>query len=164
MPSLVGSEMCIRDRPRALRVATPWSLGLADSDTLEERRQPARLPSKIFYLDYGGLRMDRISEVAPAQVCWTLWRPTPPLQHPTGQLQPWPRARTPSQPRVAVTESENSACYIFLAPRSVDGILDFSMDPAFLATFRIDTDFNGDCSTDTFFLLLFRVKCCLHGF
>ena len=34
--------------PRALRVATPWSLGLLDSDILELRRQLARLPSKIF--------------------------------------------------------------------------------------------------------------------
>ena len=76
---------------RALLVVTPWSLGLLDSDTLELRRQLARLPSKIFYLDYGGLRMDRISEVAPVQVYWTLWRPTPPLQHPTGPLQLWPR-------------------------------------------------------------------------
>ena len=34
----------------------------------------ARLPSKMFFLDYGGLRMDSISEVAPVhQVCWTLW-------------------------------------------------------------------------------------------
>ena len=47
--------------PRALRVATPWSLGLLDSDTLELRRQLARLPSEISYLDYGGLRMDRSS-------------------------------------------------------------------------------------------------------
>ena len=59
--------------PHALRVATPWSLGLLDSDTLEMRRQLARLPSKIFYLDYGGIRMDRVLEVAPVQVvCWTL--------------------------------------------------------------------------------------------
>ena len=78
--------------PRALRVATPWSLGVLDLDALELRRQLVRLPSKIFYLDYGVLRVDRISEVAPVQVCWTLWRPTPPLQHPTGPLQLWPRA------------------------------------------------------------------------
>ena len=34
-------------RPRALRVATHWSLGLLDLDTLELRRPLARLPSKI---------------------------------------------------------------------------------------------------------------------
>ena len=63
--------------PRALRVATPWSLDLLDSDTLELRRQLARLQSKFFYLDYERLRMNGISEVAPMQeVCWTLWRPT----------------------------------------------------------------------------------------
>ena len=59
--------------PRALCVTTPWSLGLLDSDSLELRRQLARLASaKIFYLDYGGLRMDRISDMAPVQeVYWT---------------------------------------------------------------------------------------------
>ena len=31
--------------------------------------------------------------MAPAQkVCWKLCRPNPPLQHPTGPLQLWPRA------------------------------------------------------------------------
>ena len=78
--------------PRALRVGTPWSLGLLDSDTLELRRQLARLASKTFYLDYEGLRMESISEVAPVHVCWTLWRLPPPLQNPTGPLQLWPRA------------------------------------------------------------------------
>ena len=59
--------------PRALRVATPWSPGLLDSDTLELRRQLARLPSKIFYLDYGGLMMDRVKEMSPVpEVCLTL--------------------------------------------------------------------------------------------
>ena len=76
----------------ALATRSTWSLGLLDSDTVELRRQLARLPRKIFYLDYRGLRMDRISEVALVQVCWTLWRPTPPLQHLTGPLQLWPRA------------------------------------------------------------------------
>ena len=77
--------------PRALRVATPWSLGLLDSNALELPRQLARQPSKIFHLDYEGFRMNGISEVAPVQeVYWTRWRPTPPLQHPTGSLQLWP--------------------------------------------------------------------------
>ena len=62
-----------------------------------------------------------------------------------------PVARTPSQPRAAVTESKNSACGFFLAPRPVDGILYFSMKPVFLAAFRVDTDFNRDSSTDTVF-------------
>ena len=36
--------------------------------------QRVRLAGKIFHLDYGGLRTDRISEVAPVhKVCWTLW-------------------------------------------------------------------------------------------
>ena len=36
--------------------------------------QRAKLPSIIFYLDYGGLRMDRIMEVASEhKVCWTPW-------------------------------------------------------------------------------------------
>ena len=50
-----------------------------------------------------------------------------------------------------MTESENSVCDLFLAPRSVDGILDFSMDPVLLAAFRLDTDFNRDSSTDPVF-------------
>ena len=101
---------------------------------------------------------------------WTL----PPLQHqllanafdllllqPSRSLQPCPRSllvpaprapsvsRAPSQPRAAVTESENSACDFIPAPRSADGILDLSMDSVFLAAFRVDTDFNSDSSTDT---------------
>ena len=40
---------------------------------------------------------------------------------------------------------------IFLAPRSVDGILDFSTDPVFLAAFRVDTDFRRDSSADIVF-------------
>ena len=87
---------------RARRGATPWSLGLLGSDTLELRRQLTRLPSKIFYLGYEGLRMDGISEVAPVlEVCWTFWRPTPPLQHPTGPLQRWPRAHFVPAPYVS---------------------------------------------------------------
>ena len=79
--------------PRSLRVATPWSFGLLDLDTLELRRQLARLPSKIFHLDYERLRMDKISEAALVQeVCSTRWRPTTPLQHPTRSPQVWPRA------------------------------------------------------------------------
>ena len=36
--------------------------------------QRTRLPSNIFYLGYGGLRMDRIMEVASVHmVCWTPW-------------------------------------------------------------------------------------------
>ena len=73
-------------------MATPWSLGLLDLDTLELRRQLARLPGKGFHLDYEGLKMDRSSEVTPVQeVCRKLWRPTPPLQHLTRPLQRWPR-------------------------------------------------------------------------
>ena len=59
--------------------------------------------------------------------------------------------RTPFQPRAAVTESENSACVFFPTPRSVDGILGFSMDPVSLAAFRVDTDFNRDSSTGIVF-------------
>ena len=66
-----------------------------------------------------------------------------------GPLRSPPVPRTPSQSRAAVTESENSACDFFPVLRSVDGILDFSMDPVFLAAFRVDTDFNRDSSTDT---------------
>ena len=59
-------------------MATPWSLGLRDLDTLEMRRQLARLPSKTFHLICEGLRMDRISAVTPVQeICRTLWRPAP---------------------------------------------------------------------------------------
>ena len=50
-----------------------------------------------------------------------------------------------------MTESENSACDFFLAPRSVDGILDFSTDPVCHAACHVDTDFNRDSSTDTLF-------------
>ena len=43
--------------------------------------------------------MNRIAEVARVQeVCRTLWRPTPPLQHPTRRLQLWPRALRKSGP------------------------------------------------------------------
>ena len=60
-------------RPRAMRVASPWSLGLLDLDTFELRRQLARLPSNMFHLVCEVLRMDRISEVAPVQeICRTL--------------------------------------------------------------------------------------------
>ena len=101
---------------------------------------------------------------------WTL----PPLQHqllanafdllllqPSRSLQPCPRSllvpaprapsvsRAPSQPRAAVTESENSAHVFFSAPHSVDGILDFSMDSVFFAASRVDTDFSKGSSTDT---------------
>ena len=69
-----------------------------------------------------------------------------------GPLRAPPVPHTPSQPRAAVTRSENSACCdIFPAPRSVDGILNFSMDPVCLAAFRVDPDFNKDSSTDTVF-------------
>ena len=58
--------------PSALRMAIPWSLSLLDLNTLELRRQMARLPSKIFYLDYESLRINRILEMAPVQeVCKT---------------------------------------------------------------------------------------------
>ena len=46
-----------------------------------------------------------------------------------------PVPRTPPQRRAAVTESENSACDFFPAPRSDDGILDFGIDPVFLLLF-----------------------------
>ena len=62
-----------------------------------------------------------------------------------------PVPRTLSRPRAAVTRSENSAPDFFPVPRSVDGMLDFSMDPVCLAAFRADTDFNWDYSTDTAF-------------
>ena len=36
--------------------------------------QRARLPRNIFYLDYGGLRIERIMLVASVhKVCWTPW-------------------------------------------------------------------------------------------
>ena len=44
-------------RPRALRVATHWSLGLLDLDTLELRRPLARLPSKILTVSYTHLTL-----------------------------------------------------------------------------------------------------------
>ena len=50
-----------------------------------------------------------------------------------------------------MTESENFARDFFLAPRSVDGILDFSTDPVCHAACRVDTGFNRDSSTDTVF-------------
>ena len=58
---------------------------------------------------------------------------------------------TLSRPRAAVTQSENCACDFFPAPRSVDGTLDFGMEPVCLAAFRVDTDLNRDSSTDTVF-------------
>ena len=216
-------------------MAIPWSVDLLDLDTLKLRRQLAGLPSKIFHLDYEGLRMDSISEVVPVQeVCKKALAPhstttalnktnlslapraerfgpldAPPAERghshartaasasePTEQSfssglagprygQPFeniftwldaggllddfdppsaaastsgqrlrPSASTalevaptlpsasaraspahtppvsfaPSQPRAAVPESENSACAFFAAPRSVDEILDLSMD------------------------------------
>ena len=116
--------------PRALRVVSPWSLGLLDSDPLELRRQLARLPSNFFNLDYGGLWMDRILEVTPVpDVCWMLLAPhstttAPHRTNPTlaphavhaSPLRAPPVPRTPSQPRAAVTESENSACFFSRAP------------------------------------------------
>ena len=66
-------------------------------------------------------------------------------------LRALPVSRAPSQPRAAVSESENSACDFFPAPRSVDGILYFSMDPVFLAAFGVDSDYHRDSSTDTGF-------------
>ena len=50
-----------------------------------------------------------------------------------------------------MTESENFARDFFLAPRSVDGILDFSTDPVCHAACRVDTGFNRDSCTDTVF-------------
>ena len=62
-----------------------------------------------------------------------------------------PVLRPPSQPLVPVTESENSACQFFPAPRSVYGILYFRIDPVLLAAFRVDIDINRGFSTDTVF-------------
>ena len=77
----------------ALGVVTPWSLDLLDLNTLELWGQLARLPSKLPYLDYESLRMDRVSKVGPVQeVCWTPYLPNPPPQHSTRPLKLWPRA------------------------------------------------------------------------
>ena len=60
---------------RPLLVSFPWVPDVlrlpSFSPVLAYERM--RLPSKIFHLNYGGLR-DRISEVAPVhKVCWMLW-------------------------------------------------------------------------------------------
>ena len=62
-----------------------------------------------------------------------------------------PVSRAPSQPRAAVPESKNSACHFYPEPRSVDGTLDFSIDPVFLAASGVDTDLHRDSSADTIF-------------
>ena len=103
----------------------------------------------------GGPGAEGLLEALPPQSTTTApHRTTPPLAPRDVRASPLrapPVPRTPSQPRAAVTESENSVCDLFLAPRSVDGILDFSMDPVLLAAFRLDTDFNRDSSTDPVF-------------
>ena len=71
-----------------------------------------------------------------------------------GPLCAPPVARTPSQPRVAVTESANSICDFFLAFRSVDGVLDFSMDPVFLLLLVLTLILIGIPVHTLFFLLL----------
>ena len=43
----------------------------------------------------------------------------------------------PSRPRTAVPESETPACVFFSAHHSGDGILEFSMNPVFLAAFCV---------------------------
>ena len=57
----------------------------------------------------------------------------------------------PSRPCTAVPESEKSACDFFPAPRSEDGILQFSMDPVSLAAFGVDNDFHGHSSNNAIF-------------
>ena len=179
--SPVGRRSRLVDGDRELRVAdhlqVPHS-GLA-------RRQRTSLPSKIIPQAWRALEMDSSSKTSfqgwMQEVCWvtltppsaavstsgqrlrpaasTVLEPTPMLSSAAARDNPLrapPVSRAPSQPRAAVTESENSARDFFPAPRSVDGILDFSMDPFFLAAFGLYTDFHRDSSTDTFFLLLFR--------
>ena len=58
-----------------------------------------------------------------------------------------------SQPRTAVPESDNSACAFFPAPRSVDGILHFSMDSVCLLRLLLTFEFRKHCSTDTVFTI-----------
>ena len=147
---------------RVLRLATPWSLGLLYSDALELRRQVAAEQEFLFGLqwpqdgqDFGGdPGAGLLYDLAPHSTTTAPHGTTPALAPRAVRASPLcapPVARTPSQPRAAVTESKNSACGFFLAPRPVDGILYFSMKPVFLAAFRVDTDFNRDSSTDTVF-------------
>ena len=96
----------------------------------------------------GGL----LDALAPHSTATAPHRITPALAPPAVRASPLrapPVPRTPSQPRAAVTESENSAHVFFSAPHSVDGILDFSMDSVFFAASRVDTDFSKGSSTDT---------------
>ena len=73
--------------PRAARCdpLVAWPVGLGHSRATATANETAE---QDFLPGLRGLRMDGISEVAPVlEVCWTLWRPTPPLQHPTGPPQ-----------------------------------------------------------------------------
>ena len=71
-------QPCIRallvsDRP--LLVSAPWMTAMPRLLSLSTVLlcQRVRLPNNIFILDYGGLRMDRISEVASVhKIFWTL--------------------------------------------------------------------------------------------
>ena len=57
------------------------------------------------------------------------------------------RFRSAASTALEVASTSSSAA---AAPRSVDGVFDSSMEPVFLASFRVDTEFHRDSSTDTF--------------
>ena len=75
-----GRALLVSDRPllvsaRLLLVLIPWmpDVPRLPSVTPILLYQRVRLASKMFDLEYGGLRTDRISEVASVhKVCWTL--------------------------------------------------------------------------------------------
>ena len=75
-----GRALFLSDRPllvsaRLLLVLIPWipDVPRLPSVTPILLYHRVRLASKMFDLEYGGLRTDRISEVAPVhKVCWTL--------------------------------------------------------------------------------------------
>ena len=153
--------MCIRDRPhpttaaqtapalasRAARgdplVARPAGLGhsraaAAASETAEQDFLSGLRGPQDGQDFGGGPGAGLLDALAPHSTTTAPHGTTPALAPRAVRASPRcapPVARTPSQPRAAVTESENSARVFFLAPRSVDEILDFSMDPVFFLLF-----------------------------
>ena len=119
-------------------------------------------PSKTCFsgLDSGGLLDDFDPPSAATSTSCQRLRPAastafeaaPTLSSAAARASPLrapPVSFAPSQSRAAVPESDNSACDLFPAPLLEDGILNISIDPVFLAVFRVDNDFHRDSSTDT---------------
>ena len=155
MPSLVGSEMCIRDSHKTTPALAPRAAqsgplhaptaGLRHSraQTAASARKPTEQDSspglagsrdgqpyenKFSRLNAGGLLDDFDTPSTAAST--------------SGQ-----RFRSAASTALEVASTSSSAA---AAPRSVDGVFHSSMEPVFLASFRVDTEFHRDSSTDTF--------------